>query len=281
VSARHPVKSIAALVCTRRTPRMSLTSNAATVDLQELCDMLTRSWPEAGSTPSASTVSSDAYGEALLSTDGGPTCVLPELTETVLQPYPLVQLPPLPLPWDDGELSSSTNAAKPSSSIGPPSAYAFNAPHNDYQFVEVADQSDSGEADEKPRQRFSDDAMRVLATCEKLLGDQSGGRIGFSDRESVLREIATLKKRFGRRESRPSSPTRSSIMRHRRYSLGVDARRVLKGWVDKNIKDPYPAVHEKIQLAEEAGLTIKQVNDWFTNFRKRHWEDEMHRGDCN
>ena len=73
-------------------------------------------------------------------------------------------------------------------------------------------------------------------------------------------------------------------MRHRRYSLGVDARRVLKGWVDKNIKDPYPAVHEKIQLAEEAGLTIKQVNDWFTNFRKRHWEDEMHevrRGDCN
>ena len=24
-----------------------------------------------------------------------------------------------------------------------------------------------------------------------------------------------------------------------------------------------------------AGLSIKQVNDWFTNYRKRHWEQEL------
>lgn len=32
---------------------------------------------------------------------------------------------------------------------------------------------------------------------------------------------------------------------------------------------------EKHKLAEEASLTLKQVNDWFTNYRKRHWEDEV------
>jgi hypothetical protein len=274
----------------RNTPSpMSLVSNAGTVDLQELCDMLTRSWPEAGSTPSASTVGSDAHGDGLLSPGGGPACTLPELSETVLQSCPIIHLPPLPLPWDDGVPAglASTDDAKPppfSTRLPVPSAYAFNMPQITYNMGGAAEhEDDQGDADEKPRARFSDEAMRVLATCEKLLGDQAGGRIAFSDRESVLREIATLKKRFGRREARPSSPTRSSIMRHRRYSLGVDARRVLKNWVDRNIEDPYPSVQEKIQLAEEAGLTMKQVNDWFTNFRKRHWEGEMNesrRGDC-
>ena len=63
--------------------------------------------------------------------------------------------------------------------------------------------------------------------------------------------------------------------RHRRVARGARTR-VLKNWVDRNIEDPYPSVQEKIQLAEEAGLTMKQVNDWFTNFRKRHWEMEMY-----
>ena len=35
------------------------------------------------------------------------------------------------------------------------------------------------------------------------------------------------------------------------------------------------ALAEKQVLAGHAGLSLKQVNDWFTNYRKRHWEDEM------
>ena len=37
---------------------------------------------------------------------------------------------------------------------------------------------------------------------------------------------------------------------------------------------------EKHELAAESSLTLKQINDWFTNYRKRHWEDEfMARGE--
>ena len=30
---------------------------------------------------------------------------------------------------------------------------------------------------------------------------------------------------------------------------------------------------EKQKLADASKLTLKQINDWFTNYRKRHWED--------
>ena len=117
--------------------------------------------------------------------------------------------------------------------------------------------------------RFGDDAMRVLQTCQILL---TGGECAEDERERVIAEISLLMKRY----SRHAEPSKSSISRHRRYSLGAEARRILKGWVDLHIDDPYPSVSEKHELAMAAGLSIKQVNDWFTNFRKRHWEDEMY-----
>ena len=50
---------------------------------------------------------------------------------------------------------------------------------------------------------------------------------------------------------------------------------MLKRWVNEHLADPYPSVGEKQELANQAQLSLKQVNDWFTNFRKRHWEDEI------
>ena len=118
------------------------------------------------------------------------------------------------------------------------------------------------------QKHFGAEAMRVLQSCEHML--LAG--FGEEDRERVLKEISTLKKRY---RSPPVEFSRGSISRHRRFSLGADARRILKEWVDDHIDDPYPSVAEKQQLAAEANLSIKQVNDWFTNYRKRHWEDAM------
>ena len=90
----------------------------------------------------------------------------------------------------------------------------------------------------------------------------------------VLLEIDELKRRFGRPATLP--PTRAAISRHhRRFSLGAEARRILKRWVNENLEDPYPSMAEKQELATRAHLSLKQVNDWFTNYRKRHWEEEL------
>ncbi|KAI9324904.1 homeobox KN domain-containing protein, partial [Zopfochytrium polystomum] len=41
-------------------------------------------------------------------------------------------------------------------------------------------------------------------------------------------------------------------------------------WLMKNKQDPYPGESEKKMLAEETGLTMNQVNDWFINARRRY-----------
>ena len=125
--------------------------------------------------------------------------------------------------------------------------------------------SELNDSTAKPRsKKFSDEAMRVLDVCESLLS--KGTRT--LDCDEVLSEIGQLKKRYMRSNcARPTSPSRCSITRNRRYSLGSEARRVLKGWVDKHLNDPYPTMVEKHDLSHRAGLSIKQVNDWFTNYR--------------
>ena len=60
-----------------------------------------------------------------------------------------------------------------------------------------------------------------------------------------------------------------------RFSLASASKRVLKAWFDEHLDSPYPTPKEKSLLARSAGLSIKQVNDWFTNYRKRHWEQEL------
>ena len=37
---------------------------------------------------------------------------------------------------------------------------------------------------------------------------------------------------------------------------------VLKNWLTEHFQDPYPSHEEKIRLAEEAGITFKQVTYW-------------------
>jgi len=47
---------------------------------------------------------------------------------------------------------------------------------------------------------------------------------------------------------------------------------VLKNWLTEHFNDPYPSHSEKMNLATEAGITSKQVQNWFTNVRGRTWK---------
>jgi len=47
------------------------------------------------------------------------------------------------------------------------------------------------------------------------------------------------------------------------------ATNIMRSWLFKHIQHPYPSEDQKKQLAQETGLTILQVNNWFINARRR------------
>lgn len=47
------------------------------------------------------------------------------------------------------------------------------------------------------------------------------------------------------------------------------ARDVLKGWLLNNLDNPYPSELDKTQLANETGLSLTQISNWFNNARRR------------
>ena len=57
---------------------------------------------------------------------------------------------------------------------------------------------------------------------------------------------------------------------HRHEQLNI-----LKQWFDEHASDPYPSPEEKVDLAEAVGMEIKQIEHWFTNQRKRHWDKQQ------
>jgi hypothetical protein len=73
------------------------------------------------------------------------------------------------------------------------------------------------------------------------------------------------------------SPWSSSSPEHRvkrsragrNSKLPIAALNRLQGWLDANKHNPYPTADTKRWLAQECGITEKQVNTWFTNARAR------------
>lgn len=45
---------------------------------------------------------------------------------------------------------------------------------------------------------------------------------------------------------------------------------VMKDWLYTHVDNPYPTQSEKDAMAEDTGLTIKQINNWFINARRRY-----------
>merc|ERR1712242_686158 len=47
------------------------------------------------------------------------------------------------------------------------------------------------------------------------------------------------------------------------------ATNILRAWLFQHLTHPYPSEDQKKQLAQDTGLTILQVNNWFINARRR------------
>ena len=62
-------------------------------------------------------------------------------------------------------------------------------------------------------------------------------------------------------------PHRSRRRNHKQEQL-----QILRKWFDAHSNDPYPSPDEKVFLADQVGMEVRQVEHWFTNRRKRHWK---------
>lgn len=58
----------------------------------------------------------------------------------------------------------------------------------------------------------------------------------------------------------------------RRPNLSTESKAVLHAWFAVHVQKPYPNQREKGLLAEEAGVSMEQVVNWFTNARARLWK---------
>ena len=54
-----------------------------------------------------------------------------------------------------------------------------------------------------------------------------------------------------------------------KVKLPKTAKKVMNDWYAKNLEDPYPTHEQKMKLADQAHITLKQVNNWFINMRGR------------
>jgi hypothetical protein len=77
-------------------------------------------------------------------------------------------------------------------------------------------------------------------------------------------EVVSPKVSYSKSESK-----RSKKMKRRRGHFPKATTDLLKQWLFEHLEHPYPTEEEKAVLAEDTGLTVKQINYWFTNSRRR------------
>ncbi|CEG44728.1 tale class homeobox transcription factor pknox [Plasmopara halstedii] len=58
----------------------------------------------------------------------------------------------------------------------------------------------------------------------------------------------------------------------KRSSLSKLSKKLMHDWFEHNLHHPYPTEEEKESLAQEGGITLEQVNNWFINTRGRKWK---------
>jgi hypothetical protein len=58
--------------------------------------------------------------------------------------------------------------------------------------------------------------------------------------------------------------------KRRRGNLPKAVTALLKDWLSRHRKHPYPTEEEKLSLAKETKLSLQQISNWFINARRRH-----------
>ncbi|KAE9177661.1 hypothetical protein PF002_g24251, partial [Phytophthora fragariae] len=54
-------------------------------------------------------------------------------------------------------------------------------------------------------------------------------------------------------------------------------KQLMHDWFEHNLHHPYPTEEEKEWLAQQGGITLEQVNNWFINTRGRKWKPMLNK----
>ncbi|GMF10623.1 unnamed protein product [Phytophthora lilii] len=63
----------------------------------------------------------------------------------------------------------------------------------------------------------------------------------------------------------------------KRSSLSKLSKQLMHDWFEHNLHHPYPTEEEKEWLAQQGGITLEQVNNWFINTRGRKWKPMLNK----
>lgn len=66
----------------------------------------------------------------------------------------------------------------------------------------------------------------------------------------------------------------ATVVRACHGACAAAARAMMSAWMARpeNINTPYPSIAERHTFVAVGGITDRQVLDWFSNNRKRHWK---------
>lgn len=89
-------------------------------------------------------------------------------------------------------------------------------------------------------------------------------------KKNLVESITNTDRQFDEETELPEKPKEKT--RKKRGDFPPRARALLKAWFVAHAQDPYPSHEEKISLAREGGISMKQIENWLTNTRGRIWK---------
>ncbi|XP_076945602.1 homeobox protein knotted-1-like 6 [Bidens hawaiensis] len=111
--------------------------------------------------------------------------------------------------------------------------------------------------------------LRNLAIDEGCISSSEEEVISGGETAENTQELKdTLLRKFGGRRIRS---LKQEFTKKKKGKLPKEATTILLEWWNSHYTWPYPTEGDKISLVETTGLDPKQINNWFINQRKRHW----------
>ena len=87
--------------------------------------------------------------------------------------------------------------------------------------------------------------------------------------------VSTLEQRAAAGSNLSVSGATTGAMPGLCSQLNPNQKAVLHDWAVNHIDNPYPKPNEKKELVKITGLTMRYINNWFSNFRIRVWRPAL------